>query len=119
MLNQIVILKDRVYNGNQILETGYDNIFVEYDVEINTALTIKLGLLVTRSISRDKAIAFLDNWSDTSIKPTFEMWWPLKESSLGFMANNFNMSQIQSLNMLPHIIKSFELDCFYDAQNIV
>lgn len=119
MMNQIVTLKDRIYNGSQILASGHDNIFVEYDLDINASFKIKLGLLVTKTITRNEAIDFLDDWSDATFKPTFEMWWPLNESSRGFTSNNFKMSQIQSVELLPQIIKSLELDCLYDAQTIV
>ena len=118
MKKPIVVLNSYDFKGHQLVNCGYDNFFVQYEVAINQISKIKLGLLVTKSTARNEAIAFLDNWSESTNNPTFEIWWPLTNSSCGFIANDFNMSQLQSIELLPGLIEALDLTSLYSAVDL-
>ena len=118
MKNPIVVLNSSDFKGYQLINCGYDNFFVQYEISVKQISNIKLGLLVTKSKSREEATAFLDNWSESTNNPTFEIWWPLNNSSGGFIANDFNMSQLESIKLLPGLIEALGLTSLYSAVDL-
>lgn len=115
MQNKIVVLDGSNYNGDELINTGHDNVFVQYEVEVRPLYKIYIGLLVTKSISREEATDFLDSWTESAPLNTFEIWWPLNNFSGGFVANNFNFGEVQSIQILPDLINTLGLDSLYKA----
>ncbi len=113
MQKLIKVLDGSNYYGYELVNTGYDNIFVQFEFPVNQTTKIKLGLLITKTTTREEAIAFLDNWTESTISPTFEIWWPLNNASSGFVANNCNISNPQSIEFLMSVIDILGLDCLY------
>lgn len=115
MKNKIVVLESSKYYGDKVVNTGYDNVFVQYEIEARPQFKIYIGLLVTKSITREEAIDFLDSWTKSAPLNTFEIWWPLNNFSGGFVANNFNFGEVQSREILPDLINTLGLNNLYSA----